>query len=189
MEEQWRTLDWLNDRYLISDQGRIWSKINNKILKQFDNKQGYLILTISPEKNKPINARVHQLVAEAFLGKRPHGYVVNHKDGNKKNNCINNLEYVTSSENNKHAIDNHLRHIADMSKVIKRGAAHYRTHLTDDMVKDILRYAYKTGYGCRRVAKHFNLSRGTVAGILSETRPRWTHIDREEIKQEIMEDK
>ncbi len=47
---------------------------------------------------------MHWLVAEAFLGKRPKKHTINHKDGNKTNNDINNLEYVTSSENTEHAI-------------------------------------------------------------------------------------
>ena len=47
-------------------------------------------------------ARVHSLVAEAFLGPRPLGHEVNHKDGNKWNNDVSNREYVTHSHNRLH---------------------------------------------------------------------------------------
>ena len=51
--------------------------------------------------NKPI----HQLVANAFLDKLPHHEVVNHKDGNKHNNVVDNLEWCTNAYNHKHATE------------------------------------------------------------------------------------
>lgn len=50
------------------------------------------------------NKYVHRLVAEIFIGQIPEGYCVNHKDGNKKNNRLENLEIVTFSENIRHAV-------------------------------------------------------------------------------------
>lgn len=52
---------------------------------------------------------VHRLVAKLFIGSRPKGCIVNHKDGHKDNNHVNNLEYMTQSENVQHAVDNGLR--------------------------------------------------------------------------------
>lgn len=48
------------------------------------------------------NVLVHRLVANTFLGNAPCGHEVNHKDGNKQNNCVENLEWVTKSENQRH---------------------------------------------------------------------------------------
>jgi hypothetical protein len=50
------------------------------------------------------NVKIHSLIAEEFIGKRPNGYCVNHKDGNKLNNKPSNLEYLTISDNTLHAI-------------------------------------------------------------------------------------
>ena len=64
---------------------------------------GYAYVGISLH-NKAVGRRVHRLVAEAFLGDA-NGLQVNHKDGNKANNAIDNLEYCTQSENMRHAYD------------------------------------------------------------------------------------
>jgi hypothetical protein len=55
------------------------------------------------------SCRVHGLVAETFIGPRPNGAQVNHKDGNKRNNAVCNLEYVTASQNIQHAYDTGLK--------------------------------------------------------------------------------
>lgn len=60
-------------------------------------------------KNKRCNKRVHRLVAAAFLGESEEGHVVNHKNGDRFDNRVENLEYVTQGENVKHAWDNGLR--------------------------------------------------------------------------------
>lgn len=52
---------------------------------------------------KQIFKMVHSLIASAFIGKRPDGYEINHKDGNKSNNSVENLEYVTKQQNREHA--------------------------------------------------------------------------------------
>ena len=143
-------------------------------------------MSVRPEKNKPINIRVHRIVAEVFIGPCPDGYVVNHIDGNKHNNYVENLEYVTPSENNIHALKNGLRHVADMNKVVKIGEYHYRSQITEKQAIEILKFAYKTGYGCRKLSKWFNISRGITNGMISGKT--WKHIDREAIKQEITQE-
>ena len=93
--------------YEVSNYGnvrRIGSKSN---LKPSNQKNGYLALCLY-SKNTQHKRYVHRLVAEVFLGE-VQGMVINHKDGNKVNNTLQNLEIVTSSENNKHAYDTGLR--------------------------------------------------------------------------------
>ena len=73
-------------------------------MKPSKNHQGYLMTTIMIDK-KRYTIPIHLAVAKTFLGdKSKDGYVVNHKDGNKTNNCVANLEWITQKENTLHSI-------------------------------------------------------------------------------------
>jgi len=97
-------------RYAITVDGKVWSypkgtNRDGKFLKAHDDSHGYFLvnLTLKKEnKTKQKVFKVHKLVALTYLGE-PNGLVVNHKDGNKRNNTVENLEYVTSGQNNAHA--------------------------------------------------------------------------------------
>lgn len=184
----WKKIPSLNNRYMVSDTGIVKSLITNKILKLQINKGGYYITTFRPSKNKILTRTIHTLVAECFLGERPKGYVINHKDGNKKNNNASNLEYTTYSGNLIHAYNTGLHKKMDMDIVIKRGENNHMSVLTENEVIKILKLHYRTGKGCRVIARELNLPLGAVQGVLSPTRPRWKHIDREAIKQQVLKE-
>jgi len=74
------------------------TKYKGKILSQYSHKAGYKMITINDKMYT-----VHGLVALSFLGNRPIGYAINHKNGLKNDNRVVNLEYCTPSENNIHA--------------------------------------------------------------------------------------
>lgn len=94
--------------YEVSNLGRIKSlntNVNGKygqIRSTNINKYGYEAIGMSFNMQQ-VSTVVHKLVAEAFLGDRPHKADVNHMDGNKANNRLDNLEYVTRKENCRHA--------------------------------------------------------------------------------------
>ena len=73
---------------------------------------GYYRVVLSNNTKKRY-VKIHQLVTEQFIGAVPSGMVINHIDGNKKNNNVDNLEIVTVAENTKHAWDNNLISIRD----------------------------------------------------------------------------
>lgn len=95
---------WANipnyDDYQVSTLGRICSYKNNKrkIIKGWIQNTGYLTVSLENKKYS-----VHRIVAEVFIHKNSDKNVVNHKDGNKLNNTIQNLEWCTSKENIQHA--------------------------------------------------------------------------------------
>tara|TARA_R110000868_G_C10665166_1_gene746136 strand:+ start:102 stop:728 length:627 start_codon:yes stop_codon:yes gene_type:complete len=75
----------------------------NHVLKPALRRDGYWFVTLSVN-GKHTHKAIHTAVAEAFLGGRPHNTWINHKDGNKNNNCVKNLEYMTPAGNTKHAL-------------------------------------------------------------------------------------
>ena len=88
--------------YSISNDGKVFSKKSNKYLSQYKTPGGYLNVDLyTPEKRYKIG--VHQLVAQAFIPNPNNLPLVNHKDGDKTNNNMTNLEWASYSDNNSHA--------------------------------------------------------------------------------------
>lgn len=111
MEEKWKDIIGFEGLYQISNLGRIKSLYKNIIRKPQEGKNGYLFFTV--HKNKKIyNMSVHREVAKHFLEYKEN-MEVNHIDGNKKNNIVTNLEWVTKSENQRHAVETGLRKTGD----------------------------------------------------------------------------
>lgn len=120
--EEWRPIIGFEQSYEVSSFGDIRSITRlierpngngsflkeSNLLKQYITPKGYLRLQLQYN-GKCKNLMVHRIVAEAFLENKELKPEVNHIDGNKTNNKINNLEWVTSSENQQHAYENYLK--------------------------------------------------------------------------------
>lgn len=104
--EQWKDVVGYEGDYQISDLGRVKSIKRYKfkvdlILKQGTSTHGYFQISAHKAKIKIKTIKTHQLIAMAFLGhiRCGHDLVINHKDFNKKNNIVSNIELVTAREN------------------------------------------------------------------------------------------
>ena len=86
--------------YAVTEDGQVWSYKSKKFLKPFDNGHGYLYVSLL-KNNQRKNCRVHRLVAEAFLPNPNNKPQVDHINRNRRQNNVSNLEWVSSSENNK----------------------------------------------------------------------------------------
>lgn len=124
--EEWRDIPGYEDRYQVSNFGNVRSV--DRFVEQFGHKNsykrlmkgrtlilrkqrgGYLLATLTRD-GKEKKETVHRLVALTFIPNPLNKEQVNHIDGNKENNCVENLEWCTQSENQKHCYNilNHIR--------------------------------------------------------------------------------
>lgn len=132
----WRSYP-LNERYQFNEFGQCRKVTDTSVwkLKTVTDRGGYLWTWISLLDGRRKMVKNHAAVMLLFIGARPPGLEVNHKDGDKKNNAISNLEYVTRSENIRHAVRLGLHRVPE-------GIGHFRAKFTEEQVRQIrARYA------------------------------------------------
>ena len=110
-QEQWKPIDRFNGEYMISSHGRVRSlkRHGDRIMPQTIQRKGYYAVTCWMN-NKAICVKVHRLVIEAFKPNPDNLPCINHIDGNKLNNHIDNLEWCTYQQNMQHAVRTGLTH-------------------------------------------------------------------------------
>ena len=94
-------------KYEVSNKGRVRNKSTGYILEPLLNKDNYLYVDVYDKPQKPVYKRIHRLVCDAFIRPEPN-MVVNHRDGDKHNNVLQNLEWVTAEENSRLAAESGL---------------------------------------------------------------------------------
>lgn len=108
-------------KYLISTDGQVYSLKRDRLLPQGFTERGYKQVDVCNDEGIKKHMRVHRLVYMEHKGAIPEGMQINHKDENKANNCIDNLELMTNKENSSYGTRN-----ARISKSMKRYRAKQR---------------------------------------------------------------
>lgn len=181
MKEVWRPVFEFEGHYEVSDQGRVRSvdrvvpfssngrhfnrKVRGRILKLKKTTRGYVTVGLKLSQQRQSWKLVHRLVAEAFLVSSCDRHV-NHKDGDKTNNSLENLEWVTPKENMQHAVREGL-HWAP------RGEACVNAVLTEEDIRKI-RSMRASGAENRTLADRFGVHINTIYDITKKRR--WKHV-------------
>lgn len=103
-------VDNISTAYYITKDGKCYNSNTGNYLKgQVNHKNGYLSYNLTLPDGRKKRCYAHRLVAIAYIENKYNKKEVNHIDGNKLNNCMDNLEWVSSSENKQHALKNELQ--------------------------------------------------------------------------------
>jgi hypothetical protein len=147
--------------YSVADDGRVWSIISNKWLKPVM-RNGYCYVTLGKKQYA-----IHRLVAEAFHKNPEDKPQVNHIDGNKSNNCVDNLEWVTASENKQHAWDTGLCKQSDIQRDSVRQSNLKKRKFTVNEVNYMRRMYNDFNFTQKSIAKFFKTSPQLVQQIVN----------------------
>ena len=173
-EEIWKDVKDYEGNYQVSNFGNVRSlprlriskggslaSVQGKRMKQRTSKMGYQIVHL---RNNTTNSypSVHRLVAIAFIPNKENKTTVNHKDGNKSNNCVLNLEWATSAEQMRHAVELNLLKETGSPKFSKK----FKQEIHD--------YYHSNDISIRELSLVFKISERTAGRIVKEVKPRST---------------
>lgn len=157
-KEKWLQISDAQDGYFVSNYGRI--KHNEKILSCSIHKDHYIFSTYRGKvTNELIQRPVHRIVAEAFIPNPENKPYINHKDGNKMNNLMTNLEWCTASENVKHAHDNNMA---------PKGLSHYTGKFSKEERDKIKERFDNENISKRKLAEEYGVSHTCINDILND---------------------
>ena len=159
------TIEGLNMDYTIDENGNVFDVKNNRFKKSYINKKGYIRYSFYINgKSKTFFA--HRLVLMTFNPiEGMENLQVNHIDGNKKNNNINNLEWCTQSENQRHAFK--------MGLISRKGTKNSQCRLTEEQVIDIADMILQ-GCTIKAISEKYNISKSLVSAIRNKRL--WTSL-------------
>jgi len=133
---------------------------HGKKLKKTISSNGYYTISIDCK-----NKLLHRIIATAFIPNSENLPCVNHKDGNKLNNEVSNLEWCSYSENNQHAFDTGLK---------LKGSNLYNSKINESIVLELKKLKKETKMFQYEMAEKFNISQSLVSAILNNKK--WSYV-------------
>lgn len=173
MDKVWKYLVYKGETYTnfsVSNFGDLRNNLIDNILKPSTNPSGYYVYVIRlNNKGKKTGIVAHRAVMEAFIPNPDNLPQINHIDGNKKNNCIDNLEWCTAKQNVQHAVRTGLLTTAHCN-----GEKCNKAKLKEKQVIKI-RELYKTKqYTQKQLGEMFNCTKDNIRFIVNNYS--WKHI-------------
>jgi hypothetical protein len=174
--ERWKPIAGFEDKYEVSDLGRVRriSKDHGAtpgyIFNPKPNNKGYIMIALRRPGESRTLRLAHRIVLEAFVGPCPPNHVTNHKNCDKTDNRLENLEWVSQAYNVEHAIANDHFYFA-----AKMGEKNPASKLTADQVREIRRIHAKTQCRYQDLADQFGVTNVMIGKIVR--REAWPHIE------------
>lgn len=172
-KEKWVSIAGFVGFYEVSSHGRVrgistdgnWRR-KRGILTGYGGGKLYPHVLLTAD-GKRVTRNIHRLVAEAFIPNPENFPQINHKDANKENNRVDNLEWCTCQQNQAHARSKQLQRIP-------KGTQCWNAKLTDDKVRT-MRHRYQTeGITYKELAAEYGVHSGVVGMIIR--REKWKHV-------------
>jgi hypothetical protein len=170
-KEIWKDVIGFEEGYQVSNLGSIRSKTRKvynyikpgRVLKTRDNGNGYQYLSLSSNNKKSKHVYVHRLVAEAFIPNINRYKQVNHKDFNKSNNSVDNLEWVSVVENLNHYRKSRKFNM-DLKNKSTKAASKTLQRVIDN--KDNILILWDSGFKISEIKARLNCGRDFISDVL-----------------------
>lgn len=179
MEEIWKDIEGFEGYYQVSNLGRVKrlarimkNNLGKCQLKEIikspkKTKKGYLNLALTKD-NKIVHTSIHRIVATAFIPKKENCNIVNHLNGIKDDNRVENLEWTNASGNVRHALNNNL--------IIPRKGNEIHFSVYNQQIVKIIRYLYDNSIlSLSEIAKKLNQRRRNISTITN--RESWVGVE------------
>ncbi len=175
MIRKWEFVPGFNE-YMVTDKGEVFRR--SLVKPSIGAGGGYAIISLS-QTGRKVSRTVHKIVLEAFIGQAPSNCVAHHLDGNRLNNALDNLQWITRSEHGRmhpSGKGGRINHKDITCDNPWRGERVWTSKLTAERVQQIrlLWASTSPNYTIYQLAKMFDVTESTISKVIN--RKSWQHV-------------